>query len=55
MGLSVVNDTISRSRYGCSRPSAVRRHLDPGAFWLWGKCRQKEAVGSGSGTGTTGM
>ena len=55
MGLWVVNDTICRSRMrDVPGPSAVRRAWIRGRFGLSGECRQKEAVGSGSGTGWEG-
>ncbi len=56
MDLRVVNDAIRRSRMrDVSGPSAVRGARIRGRFGLWGECRPKEAVGSGSGTGWEGV
>jgi hypothetical protein len=56
MDLWVVNDTIRRSRMrDVPGPSAIRGARIRGRFGLSGRCRPKEAVGLGSGTGWEGV
>jgi hypothetical protein len=56
MDLWVVNHASRRSRMrDVSGPSAIRGPRIQGRFGLSGRCRPKEAVGSGSGTGWEGV